>query len=214
MEITTDKVVKLFAKCIAEYTAIKIENATFDNDPFPGSKKSCEIDYTFNGLRRQRSQDEQRTMNFEWEITEIKYSRDHQMWDNSVYKDKPDDVTWLYRWLDQDGTFTTKNDNLGGDPAPGVHKKAEITYTRVRWGGADYWQNRGGYDRHYISESEGTETAFKEHLGFKDKTIMTLTDPWEWAKKGIGKAAGAPSGSGGGNVISWLVNSFKRDFVD
>ena len=204
--------VQLFAKCIAEYTAIKIENATFDSDPKVGTKKSCEIDYSFNGLRRRRARNEGAIMNFEWEITDIKYGRNDQTWSNAVYKDKPDDVTWLYRWLDQDGKFTINNDNLGGDPAPGVHKKAQITYIRVRRGGADYWQDFSGYDRYILSESEGTLTAFKEHLGFMDKTIFTLTDPWELAKKGIGKIVGGPMDNS--NVISWLVNKFKRDFID
>ena len=63
-------------------------------------------------------------MNFEWEIADVEYGQNKQTFDKEFYKGKHEIVTALYRWLDQDAEFTVNNDNLGGDPAEGVHKKS------------------------------------------------------------------------------------------
>ena len=65
-----------------------------------------------------------------------------------------------------------------------------------------------------LSEGEGKKAAFRAHWGYIDKTVWTLTDPWELAKMGLGKAVAVPGVLDKKNVVSWLVYLFKQDFID
>ncbi|PPQ74029.1 hypothetical protein CVT24_012625 [Panaeolus cyanescens] len=100
--------------------SLRVTNDTLGCDPWPGMTKSCAVFYERDGLVKARFARENYSLHFEQDVLSIEYGN-RQIHDQNVY-------LRLLRAIASRTRFTVDNNNLGGDPQPGVVKKCVVRF--------------------------------------------------------------------------------------
>ena len=97
-----------------------VTNDNLRSDPWPGMIKSCALFYEQHGLIKGRFAQENFSLHFELDIISVTYGA-KQICDQAV------DLRLLKAMAQRQG-FIVNNENLGGDPQPGVRKTCVIRF--------------------------------------------------------------------------------------
>jgi hypothetical protein len=118
--ITSNDVHNRVKDCIEGKKSMDVGNDTFGCDPFPGEVKSAAIFYRHEGFIKGRWEVEWDRIHFEQDVHRIEYGG-KVITDQNVY----------YRVLSaiaKRASLQVNNDNMGGDPAPGIVKTCKVVF--------------------------------------------------------------------------------------